>query len=96
MHRSTPFLVLMTRDAKRKLNTLLIVGFILLIGHWIDTFLMITPGVVKEHWHIGWMEIGTAIGFAGLFIFVMLNSLTKAPLLRENHPLLQESLHHSI
>ncbi len=92
----TPFIVLMTRDAKRKTNTLLIVGVILIIGHWIDTFLMITPGVVGEHWHIGWMEIGTALGFAGLFMFVMLNALAKAPLLRENHPMLQESLHHSI
>jgi hypothetical protein len=91
-----PFFVLMTRDAKRKLNTLMIVGVILLIGHWIDVFLMVTPGVVKEHWHLGWMEIGTAIGFTGLFALVVLNALSKAPLLKENHPLLKESLHHSI
>ena len=92
----TPFLVLMTRDAKRKLNTLMAVGVILFIGHWIDTFLMITPGVVKEDWHIGWMEIGTTIGFIGLFMIVTLNAISKAPLLREKHPLLKESLHHSI
>ena len=92
----TPFLGLMTRDAKRKLNLLMVVSVILFIGHWIDVFLMVTPGVVKEHWHIGWMEIGTTLGFLGLFIYVVGTSLSKAPLLREKHPLLQESLHHSI
>ena len=92
----TPFLLLMTRDAKRKLNLLLTISVILFIGHWIDVFLMVTPGVVQEHWHIGWMEIGTTLGFLGLFMFVVQKSLAKAPLLREKHPLLQESLHHSI
>jgi hypothetical protein len=91
-----PFVVLMTRDAKRKPMTLMVVSVIIFIGHWIDTFLMVTPGVVKEHWHIGWMEIGTTIGFLGLFMFVVQNALSKAPLLREKHPLLKESLHHSI
>lgn len=91
-----PFLLLMTRDAKRKLNLLMTISVLLFIGHWIDTFLMVTPGVVKEHWHIGWMEIGTTLGFLGLFMYVIQNALAKAPLLREKHPLLQESLHHSI
>lgn len=91
-----PFLLLMTRDAKRKLNMLMTISVILFIGHWIDIFLMVTPGVVKEEWHIGWMEIGTTLGFLGLFMYVIQNSLSKAPLLREKHPLLQESLHHSI
>lgn len=91
-----PFLVLMTRDAKRKTGLLMTISVVIFIGHWIDTFLMVTPGVVNEHWHIGWMEIGTTIGFLGLFMFVVQNALSKAPLLRKNHPLLQESMHHSI
>lgn len=92
----TPFLLLMSRDAKRRLNVLMTISVVLFIGHWIDIFLMVTPGVVKEHWHIGWMEIGTTIGFLGLFMYVIQHSLAKAPLLREKHPLLQESLHHAI
>jgi hypothetical protein len=91
-----PFIMLMSRDAKRKLNLIMTVSVIVFIGHWIDVFLMVTPGVVKEAWHIGWIEIGTTLGFLGLFIYVVQNALAKAPLLREKHPLLQESLHHSI
>jgi hypothetical protein len=92
----TPFLLLMSRDAKRRLNLLLTVSVILFIGHWIDVFLMVQPGVVKEAWNIGWMEIGTTLGFLGMFMFVVQTALAKAPLLREKHPLLQESLHHAI
>lgn len=89
-----PFLILMTRDAKRKLNVLLVMGCVLFIGHWIDTFVMIIPGTMHEHWHLGWHEIGTTLGFMGVFIFIVFSSLAKAPLLPKNHPMLEESLHH--
>lgn len=91
-----PFLLLMSSDAKRKLTMLAVVGSILFVGHWIDLFVMVIPGTVGEHWQIGWMEIGTTCGFAGLFLYSTLYSLAKAPLVAKNHPMLQESLHHSI
>ncbi len=92
----TPFLLMMTRDAKRKPTLLLSVAVIVLIGHWIDEFQKITPGIAKENWHLGWMEIGTALGFLGLFIYVVQNALSKAPLLVKNEPFLEESLHHTL
>jgi hypothetical protein len=48
------------------------------------------------HASIGWMEIGMFLGFMGLFLFVVLTSLTKAPLVVKSHPYLEESLHHSV
>jgi hypothetical protein len=89
-----PFLLLMTRDAKRRLNVLLVAGCIIFIGHWIDTYVMIIPGVMHDHAHLGWHEIGNACGFLGLFIFVVFSSLEKASLLPKHHPMLEESLHH--
>lgn len=91
-----PFLILMTRDAKRKVKLLLFIGTVMFIGHWIDAFLMIMPGTVGSHYHIGIPEIGTTCFFAGLFIWVVFNSLSKAPLVAKNHPMLEESLHHHI
>jgi hypothetical protein len=92
----TPFLFLMSRDAKRKPNLLLTVAIIVFIGHWIDEFQKITPGIAHEHWHLGWMEIGTALGFLGLFMFVVQKELAKAPLLVKNEPFLGESLQHTL
>ena len=91
-----PFLVLMTRDSKRHTIFLKIVGVVVLIGHWFDFYLMITPGSLGENGGFGLMEIGTAIVFASIFIFVVLRSLAKAPLIAQNHPMLEESLHHHV
>jgi uncharacterized membrane protein len=91
-----PFLLLMTRDAKRQLKMLGLVGGILFIGHWIDVFVMVIPGTMYDGWHLGWHEIGTACFFGGIFLYTTLSALSKAPLVVRNHPMLRESLHHHI
>jgi hypothetical protein len=57
---------------------------------------MITPGTLKEHGGLGLLEIGLALIYSGVFAFVIAQTLTKAPLVAKNHPMLQESLHHHI
>jgi hypothetical protein len=91
-----PFLVLMTRDAKRHMIILKIVSIAILFGHWLDFYLMLTPGTLKGHSGFGPLEIGTALVFLGVFIYVIANALSKAPLVAKNHPMLEESLHHNI
>lgn len=91
-----PFLAFMTRDAKRKATIVKIVCSAVLIGHWFDFYLMITPGTLKEHGGFGFLEIGLAMIYLSVFIYVVANTLSKAPLIAKNHPMLQESLHHNI
>lgn len=89
-----PMVVLMSRDCKRSIGYSLVVGIILFIGHWLDVYLLVMPGVVGAHGEgIGFFEIGTFIGFLGLFLFVVFRSLAKAPLVVKNHPYLEESKH---
>lgn len=91
-----PFLILMTRNAKRELGTLAFITVVVLLGHWLDFYLMIYPGVAgEEHtWYPGWIEFGILAGFIGAFIIVVFNSLSKTNLVPKNHPYLEESLHH--
>jgi hypothetical protein len=91
-----PFLVLMTRDAKRQITILWVGGVIIFLGHWIDVFMMVMPGTVGKNWHLGFIEFGTMIGYLGLFIWSTLRELSKAPLVAKNHPMMQETLHHHI
>ena len=91
-----PFLLLMTRDAKRHMAMLQVVCPIIIAGHWFDFYLMITPGVMKQDGGFGLLEIGMAMIFGVAFLFVTLTNLAKAPLYAKNHPMLQESLHHHI
>lgn len=91
-----PFLVLMTRNSKRSAGTLLFVGAVLIIGHWLDMFLMVMPGTVKGDWGFGFLEIGLFLGFAGLFGMITMRALSKAPLVATTHPFLEEAEHHHV
>jgi hypothetical protein len=96
-----PLLILMMRDSKRVEKVLTITAITLIIGHWLDYFMMIMPSTIgpQEHWYqeIGYIEIGVFIGFAGLFTYSVLGALSKFKFLApKNHPFLEESLHHHI
>ena len=91
-----PFLVLMTRDSKRHGVFLKIVCGVILFGHWLDFYLMITPGTLQHNGGFGLLEVGTMLVYAAAFLFVVLNGLTKSALVPKNHPMLQESLHHHV
>ncbi len=87
-----PFFALMTVKAKRNINWLASVALIVLVGHWLDYFQMIMPGTVGEELSIGPIEIGMTVFYFGLFLFVVLRSLSKSPLISENEPYHKESL----
>ena len=91
-----PMLLIQDRAAKRLKGQVLFVAIFILIGHYIDVYVMIMPGTVGTHWHIGLVEIGTFIGYIGLFTYVVLSSLSRVPLVQKNHPLILESKHHHI
>lgn len=91
-----PMLLLMSRDAKRHAGILTFVGLIILVGHWLDVYIMVVGGSLGANAKIGFMEIGMALLLAGIFIRVILTNLTKAPLTPVNHPFLDESVHHEI
>lgn len=91
-----PFLILMTRDAKRQEGILWVGGIIIILGHWLDVFMMVTPGIMGKDWHLGFVEFGTMIGYLGLFFWSTLRELSQATLVPKHHPMLQESLHHHI
>lgn len=91
-----PMLILMSRDAKRHFGILTFVGLIILIGHWLDVYIMVSAGSLAANAQLGLIEIGMALMVLGGFTYVVLNNLTKAPLTPVNHPFLDESVHHDI
>ena len=91
-----PFLILMMRNAKRNPRVLMLAGAIILIGHWVDLYLMVMPGTIGESASIGLLEIGTTMTFAGFFIYWVLHNLSKEGLYPVNHPYLLESVNHDV
>jgi hypothetical protein len=88
-----PLLVIMNSDYKRIPWFVVMVGIVILVGHYVDVFNMIMPATVGDRWSIGIPEVSSVMLFAGLFILVVFNALTKAPLIAKGNPLLKESEH---
>ena len=91
-----PFLLFMTRDAKRHLSMLKVVCPIVIVGHWFDFFNMITPGIMKTEGGFGLLEVGLGLVFAAAFMLVVFNALTKFPLVPKHDPMMGEALNHHI
>ncbi len=86
-----PILMLMNSDYKRVPWFVVLTGLVILTGHYIDIFIMVSPGTVGNDWHFGIPEIGAILFFLGLFIFVGFRALTKAPLHAKGNPFMKES-----
>lgn len=95
-----PFLALMTRDSKRQGIILKVVCIAVLCGHWLDFYLMMTPGILHNDggldFQFFFVEVGITMVFLGLFISAIMYGLSKANLVAKNHPMLEESLHHHV
>ena len=99
-----PFLVLLPRNNKRNQKVLIGVALLLVFGHWLDIYLQVMPAVshFAAHHHgaevhgpfIGLQEVGGWAFFAGLFLLIVPQMMTRAPLLAQNDPYLDEALHH--
>jgi hypothetical protein len=87
-----PFIFLMPRAAKRSPMIMSRICIVLLIGYWLDLFLLVAPNVMQNR-NIGFFEVLIALGFGGLYIYVTSRALERAPLMPRNDPYLQESLH---
>ncbi len=88
-----PILILMNTDFKRISWVIVMAGVVILLGHYLDFFIMIMPGTVGGNWFIGVSEIASVLFFLGLFIFVVFSALSKAPLLPKRNPYIEESKH---
>ena len=88
-----PTIVLMSRDAKRNTNFLIVASVVILIGHWINSYLLFAPRTLHDHGHLGLTDLGMGLGFLGLFFYVVFRSLTTRPLSVKHHPFLEESKH---
>ena len=87
-----PFFVLMTRNSKRMNLILGLTSAIIFVGHWVDYYLVIMPGLAGKPVAIGLFELGLTLGYVGLFLMVVFYYLSKADLVPSKHPFFKESL----
>ena len=86
-----PFLFLMWNRVNSNATAMLFVISILIIGQWVELYMSIMPNTIESH-SISWIEVGTFLGFIGLYIFVVVWSLKRITIVPKNHPYLIESI----
>jgi len=86
-----PILILMNSDYKRIPWFVILAGIAILVGHYIDVFLLVMPSTVGLNWSFGITEIASICFFLGLFILVVGRGLTKVNLHPEGNPFIKES-----
>ncbi len=88
-----PFFALISRGAKRQESRLLGVGIFMLAAQWIDLLWIVQPNFHSGP-VVGWIEIGTTFGFAGLFGLAVTRFLSAHNIVAIGDPRLAESVHH--
>ena len=90
-----PFMLLMSGRIVTSKNAMIAICSMLVIGQWIDVYNQVFPGAY-HHLHIGFIDVGTFVGFLGIFGYLVARFLTMVPLVPKHHPLLDESLEYQL
>jgi hypothetical protein len=89
-----PFLALLSIRAKRNARVMVRVSIVVLLGRWLDLYLMTTPPVVGAESSLGLVEVGLLVGGCGAIVMAFFWMFKGALPVPKNDPLLAESLHH--
>jgi len=90
---AVPFVILLSRRIKMKHGFMVALSLLILVGMWLERFLLIAPSLWKENsLPLGIMELLISAGFFGLVALCMLIFLNSFPLLPVSDPLFWKGL----
>ncbi len=89
-----PFFVLLPRPAKRSESVMMKVAIVVLIGRWVDLYVMIFPPVVKGGPVFGVWEVAAIGCLLSAASVLLLRSFAATKAVPENDPFMSESLHY--
>lgn len=82
-----PFFTLLPRSSKRSARVMIAMAVLVLVGRWIDVYLMVMP----SHWEaprFGPLELAMAAGTVGMIGWIVTRGLARAPLVPPHEPVL--------
>lgn len=89
-----PFIALLPRPNKKSEKWLLRISGVVLLGHWLDLYLVVMPNTMGRNPTFHLWEIGPLFAGVALFVYLTLRALSKVPLVPSGDPTLGESLHY--
>ncbi|MGH9660407.1 MAG: hypothetical protein ACRD96_17790, partial [Bryobacteraceae bacterium] len=92
-HFVLPFLLLLSRGAKRNYRILAPVAVGILAMRVVDLFWMAAPSFA-ERVSVHWLDLAALAGVGGLWLAAFFHQLQQRPLLPVHDPMLEEALAH--
>jgi len=89
-----PFFVLLPQPCKRSESVMLKIAVVVLIGRWVDLYVMVFPPVTGNVPVFGLPEIASMMCICGLSGLLFSKAFAVANPVPKNDPFLQESLHY--
>ncbi|MFH2054842.1 MAG: hypothetical protein ABIJ61_02680, partial [bacterium] len=90
-HFVVPFMLLISRAAKRSAKVFAFACIWLLAMHYLDFYWLIMPSMTGAEWHLSWMDLTTLVGIGGVFFWYFWLRLGKRPLVPVADPRLEAS-----
>jgi hypothetical protein len=87
-----PFIILISRGAKRNLTLMKIMAGWLLFMHWVDLYWIIMPNHKNLHAWISWMDVTAMAGIGGIYLWLFWRRFVKYPVVPVNDPRLAASI----
>lgn len=89
-----PFLVLLPRAAKRDPSVMMKVSVCVLIGRWVDLYVMVFPSLFGGSFVFGIWEVAAMVCLAGTLGWLSIRSFSRMAPVPRRDPFLTESLHY--
>ena len=89
-----PFFVLLPRPAKRSASVMMKIAVVLLVGRWVDLWLMVSPSTMGATPAFGLWEVAGIGCIAAILLPLLFRSFPDADPVPTNDPYLPESLHY--
>ncbi len=93
-HFAVPFLLLLSRGAKRRLHMLFAVAMTIVVMRLVDLFWLVAPAFHPSGVRVHWMDLVAPIGVGGIWMGVFARQLKGRPLLPPHDPYVKEAFHH--
>jgi hypothetical protein len=93
-HFTLPFILLLSRDLKRRPNLLAQVAIGILFMRVVDLVWLVEPMFKHDGFPIHWMDVALPVGLTGVWVFLFARNLRSRPLLPLNDPFFKEAFAH--
>ena len=94
LHFALPFVLLLARTSKRRVERLATIAVGLVVMHWLELFWLVMPALHPTALHVHWLDLVAPCGVGGFWLVTFIWQLRRHALLPLHDPRLQKVAQH--